>query len=122
MTGRSQEKAHREIEASQMEDISINNGEARLYELVMPEEFGRQRTQNLKYPELHRAIGEMKSMPVGRGLKLKCSGTPQDAVRKQKAAVAIASRRKTPIRTMLRGGWLFLERVKERRDVSKPAT
>lgn len=88
----------------------------RVFELVMPEEFGRQRIRNLKHPELHRAVLEMKSMPVGRGVKIKCSGSAHDAARKQKAAMAIANRRKIPIRTMLRGGWLFLERVKERRD------
>jgi hypothetical protein len=94
----------------------MNEGDVRIFELVMPEEFGRRRIQNLKHPDLHRAIWEMKGMPIGRGVKLKCSGTPQDAARKQKAAMAIANRRKIPIRTMLRGGWLFLERIKERRE------
>jgi hypothetical protein len=88
---------------------------ARIFELVMPEEFGRQRIRKLKHPDLHRAISEMKNMPVGRGVKLKCSGTIHDAARKQKAAVAIANRSNVPIRTMLRNGWLFLERIKDRR-------
>ena len=91
-------------------------GGARVFELVMPEEFGRKRIQNLKHPDLHRAIGEMVNIPFGRGVKLKCSGTAKDAVRKQKAAMAIARRRKVLIRTMLRGGWLFLERIKDRRE------
>lgn len=99
---------------------NLIEGAARVFELVMPEEFGRQRIRNLKHPDLHRAIVEMKAMPVGRGVKLKCSGTAQDAARKQKAAMAIANRRKIPIRTMIRGGWLFLERIKERRDSPEP--
>ena len=102
------------------EDSSIE-GDGRIFELVMPEEFGRRRVQNLKHPDVHRAIGEMKSMPIGRGVKLKCTGSVKDAVRKQKAAVAIANRRKIPIRTMIRGGWLFLERIKEHRDSPSPA-
>ena len=102
-----------------MEENLIEGG-ARVFELVMPEEFGRQRIRSLKHPDLHRAIGEMKSMPVGRGVKLRCSGSAQDAARKQKAAMAIANRRKVPIRTMIRGGWLFLERIKERRTSPGP--
>lgn len=99
-----------------MQENLNEESRARIFELVMPEEFGRQRTRNLKHPDLHRAIAEMKSMPAGRGVKIKCSGTAHDAALKQKAAMAIAIRRKTPIRTMIRGGWLFLERIKERRD------
>ena len=98
-----------------MEQNLTEEAGTRIFELVMPEEFGRQRIRSLKHPDLHRAIGEMKNMPIGRGVKLKCSGTVRDAARKQKAAVAIANRRKIPIRTMLRNGWLFLERIKERR-------
>lgn len=103
-----------------MEEITRNEEEVRIYELVMPEEFGRQRLENLKYPDLHRAIREMRAMPPGRGVKLRCSGSPQEAVRKQKAAVAIAARSRIAIRTMLRGGWLFLERVKEVKDRVTP--
>ena len=105
-----------------MEQKAIDEGDLRIFELVMPEEFGRKRIQNLKHPDLHRAIGEMKNMPVGRGVKIRCCGTPQDAVRQQKAAMAIANRRKIPIRTMLRGGWLFLERIKERRASHEPVS
>jgi hypothetical protein len=103
-----------------MEENTMDEAGARIFELVMPEEFGRQRIRNLKHPDLHRAIGEMKSMPIGRGVKLRCGGSAQDAARKQKAAMAIANRRKIPIRTMVRGGWLFLERIKERRDTPGP--
>lgn len=103
-------------EANKMEELTRSEDEVRVYELVMPDEFGRQRLENLKYPDLHRAIREMRTMPPGRGVKLRCGGSPQDAVRKQKAAVAIAARSKIAIRTMLRGGWLFLERIKESKD------
>ena len=104
-----------------MKETDMVEGDVRIFELVMPEEFGRKRVQNLKHPELHRAIQEMKGMPVGRGVKLRCGGARQDAVRKQKAAMAIARRRRIAIRTMLRSGWLFLERIKDRREPASPA-
>ena len=86
----------------------------RVYELVMAEEFGRLHSRNYKHHDLVNAIRDMKSMPAGQGVKLKCVGTAREAGKKQKAAVAIASRERVPVRTMLRDGWLFIEKVKER--------
>lgn len=96
------------------ETTSEPNPASRAYELVMPEEFGHLRSRNYKHHDLVHAIREMKSMPAGQGVKLKCFGTAREAWKKQKAAIAIAGREKVPVRTMLRDGWLFIEKLKER--------
>ncbi len=90
------------------------NAISRTYELVMPEEFGRLRSRNYKHHDLVHAIREMRSMPAGQGVKLKCVGTAREAWKRQKAAIAIATRERVPVRTMLRDGWLFIEKLKER--------
>lgn len=87
---------------------------SRTYELVMPEEFGRLRSRNYKHHDLVHAIRAMKSMPAGQGVKLRCSGTAHEGWKRQKAAIAIAAREKVPVRTMLRDGWLFIEKLKDR--------
>jgi hypothetical protein len=86
----------------------------RAYELVMPEEFGHLRNRNYKHHDLVNAIRDMKSMPAGQGVKVKCYGTAREGGKKQKAAIAIANREKVQVRTMLRDGWLFIEKLKER--------
>jgi hypothetical protein len=86
----------------------------RSYELVTPEEFGRLRSRNYKHHDLVRAIRDMKSMPAGQGVKLRCFGTAREASRKQKAAIQIAAREGVPARTMVRGGWLFIEKLRQR--------
>jgi hypothetical protein len=88
--------------------------DARAYELVTPEEFGRLRSRNYKHHDLIRAIRDMKSMPAGQGVKLRCFGTTREASRKQKAAIQIAAREGVSARTMVRGGWLFIEKVRQR--------
>jgi hypothetical protein len=87
---------------------------SRTYELVMPEEFGHLRSRNYKHHDLVNAIRDMKSMPTGQGVKVKCYGTAREGSKKQKAAIAIANREKVQVRTMLRDGWLFIEKLKER--------
>lgn len=87
--------------------------DARAYELVMPEEFGRLRSKNYKHHDLVSAIRDMKSMPAGQGVKLRCLGTAREAARKQKAAIQIAAREGVPARTMVRGGWLFIEKMRQ---------
>ncbi len=89
-------------------------GASRAYELVMPEEFGLLRSRNYKHHDLVHAIREMKSMPAGQGVKLKCPGTAREAWKRQKAAIAIANREQVLVRTMLRDGWLFIEKLKAR--------
>src|SRR5262249_36411703 len=90
---------------------------ARIYELVTPEELKSLRHGNrrVRHPDLHRAIVELKNLNAGEGLKLKCIGTAKEAQKRQKAALQIARRKKIPVRTMLRGGWLFIEKAKERK-------
>jgi hypothetical protein len=85
---------------------------SRCYELVMPEEFGHLRSRNYKHHDLVNAIRDMKSMPAGQGVKLKCHGTAREGGKKQKAAIAIANRERVQVRTMLRDGWLFIEKLK----------
>jgi hypothetical protein len=87
---------------------------SRAYELVMPEEFGHLRSRNYKHHDLVQAIRDMKSMPAGQGVKLKCLGTAREGWKRQKAAIAIANRERVPVRTMLRDGWLFVEKLKEK--------
>jgi hypothetical protein len=94
-------------------DAKINSV-SRAYELVMPEEFGHLRSRNYKHHDLVNAIRDMKSMPAGQGVKVKCYGTAREGGKKQKAAIAIANRERVPVRTMLRDGWLFIEKLKER--------
>lgn len=88
--------------------------ELRNYELVMPEEFKRLTGQNSKHHELYRAIRAMKSIPAGQGIKLKCPSTHKEAVKMRKAAVQIARREGIRARTMLRAGWLFIEKLAAR--------
>ncbi|HLW51528.1 MAG TPA: hypothetical protein VKW06_01695 [Candidatus Angelobacter sp.] len=90
----------------------MRNEEARIYELVMPEEFRQLRSRNAKHHELYRAIRSMKNLPAGQGIKIRCPGTQKEAVKIRKAAVQIARREGIPARTMLRGGWLFIEKLK----------
>jgi hypothetical protein len=90
------------------------NSVSRAYELVMPEEFGHLRNRNYKHHDLVNAIRDMKSMPAGQGVKVKCYGTARESGKKQKAAIAIANREKVQVRTMVRDGWLFIEKLKER--------
>jgi hypothetical protein len=79
----------------------------------MAEEFRHLRSRSYKHHDLVCAIREMKNLPPGQGVKLKCAGTAKERAKKQKAAVAIASRERVPVRTMLRDGWLFLEKLKK---------
>jgi hypothetical protein len=80
----------------------------------MAEEFRHLRNRNYKHHDLVCAIREMKRLPAGQGVKLKCPGTPLHGQKKQKAAIAIANREKVAVRTMLRDGWLFIEKLKEK--------
>jgi hypothetical protein len=73
-------------------------------------------SRNYKHHDLLCAIREMKRLPVGQGVKLKCPGTSQQGHRKQKAAIAIANREKILVRTMLRDGWLFIEKLREKQS------
>jgi hypothetical protein len=86
----------------------------RSYELVMADEFRHLRNRNYKHHDLACAIRELKSLPAGQGVKIKCAGAPVQGQRKQKAAIAIARRQKVTVRTMLRNGWLFIEKLKEK--------
>lgn len=96
------------------------NIDPRAYELVTPEEFGQLRSRNYKHHDLVRAIRDMKSMPSGQGVKLKCYGTALEGSKKQKAAIAIANRERVLVRTMRRDGWLFIEKVREPRESRQP--
>ncbi len=100
--------ANREVDR----EVSMKpSADTRAYELVTANEFGHLRSKDYKHRDLHRAIREMKHMPVGQGVKLKCFGTARERGRKRKAAMTIAARAAVPVRTMLRGDWLFIEKV-----------
>jgi hypothetical protein len=83
--------------------------QARVYEMVTKGEFEQVRG---KHRDLYRAVRDLKELSAGEGVKLKCLGTPQERARKRKAAIAIAARAEVHVRTMLRGDWLFIEKVK----------
>lgn len=87
---------------------------ARSYELVMADELRSLRNKNYKHHDLACAIRELRSLPAGQGVKVKCTGASAQAQKKQKAAIAIARRQKVAVRTMLRNGWLFIEKLKEK--------
>jgi hypothetical protein len=91
----------------------MRNDDVRSYELVTPEEFRQLRGRNFKHHDLYRAIREMRKLSDGEGIKIRllCSG--QEAAKRQKAAVQIARREGVPVRTMLRSGWLFIEKIKK---------
>jgi hypothetical protein len=103
-----QEKKTRRAQDTESETI------ARSYELVMAEEFRYLRSRNYKHHDLVCAIRELKGLPAGQGVKLKCPGGSLQGQKKQKAAIAIAHRERVAVRTMLRDGWLFLEKLKEK--------
>lgn len=83
----------------------------RNYEMVTPEEFRQIRGKNFKYPDLYRAIRALKKMAPGEGIKIPCSSGKKDAVKRQKAVAYLARRERLAIRTMLRGEWLFIEKI-----------
>jgi hypothetical protein len=83
---------------------------SRNYEMVTPEEF-RQVRGRFKYPDLYRAIRALRKMATGEGIKIQCSSGKKDSLKRQKAVAYMARREKMAIRTMLRGEWLFIEKV-----------
>lgn len=88
--------------------------ESRAYDLVTPEELRQIRKKSLKHADLYGPIRAMKAMAAGEGIKIRCSGNANEAIKKQKAAAQIARREKIPVRTMLRGEWLFIEKTANR--------
>jgi hypothetical protein len=92
----------------------MRSDDARSFELVTPEELKQLRRRNFKHHDLYWAIREIRNMPAGQGVKVKCLGTASERYRKQKAVYAIAAREHVPVRTMLRDGWLFIEKTKPR--------
>lgn len=79
----------------------MSNDSSRNYELVTAEELRRMRSRNFKHHDIYWAIREIKKMPVGQGLKIKCIGTARERYRKQSAVYAIAAREKIAVRTIV---------------------
>ncbi len=100
----------REVSAASDKELNAKP-QARVYEMVTKGEFEMVRG---KHRDLYRAIRDLKELSAGEGVKLKCLGTPQERERKRKAAIAIAGRARVQVRTMLRGDWLFIEKVRGR--------
>lgn len=90
----------------------MRSDDIRAFELVTPEELKQLRARNFKHHDLYWAIREIKRLPAGQGVKVKCLGTARERYRKQKAVYAIAAREQMSVRTMIRNGWLFIEKTK----------
>jgi chromosome segregation and condensation protein ScpB len=84
------------------------------YEFVTKAELALVRGKKLKHRDLHRAIRALREMSAGEGLKIKCSGSPAEIAKKQKAAKIIAKRAGLAVRTMVEGSWLFMEKLRDR--------
>lgn len=83
------------------------------YEMVTPAEFAQLGPRRGVHLDTSVAIRAMKSMAIGEGVKIKLFGSKGQNETKRKMAIRTATVLSMPIRTAIRDGYLYLQKVAE---------